>query len=124
MWADGLLGRGLLYASSGRIRKVQAKKLKEARARAKERARRREAEAASRMLQTGDDAGGGGGGGGSKQLHTLTNSWQSTFSGTVSNVSSPGGGAEALFSPKTTVQLRSDYFRRLDILLRRKGGLS
>jgi MFS family permease len=129
MWADGVLGRGLLYASSSRIRKIEAKKVKETRARSKERARRREARAAERMLS-------GEGKAGSKHqqqdnLSALTTSWQSTFSGTgtiashtPSDVSSPGGGGDTLFSPKTTIQLRSDYFRRLDILLRRKGGLS
>lgn len=128
MSADGWLGKGLLYSSSGRIRKIQAKKLKEERARAKERARLRESQAASRMLRDDhvrDVDRRSDSNAGSKQLQKLTNSWQSTFSGTgtMSNLSSPGGEA-GVFSPKTTVQLRSDYFRRLDILLRRKGGLS
>ena len=125
MWGDGVMGKGLLYASAGRIRRIQAKKLKDTRARAKERARRREAAAAERMLRGGDDVEAKSGGGSKQNLQALTTSWQSTFSGgTASDMSSPGSAGEVLFSPKTTVQLRSDYFRRLDILLRRKGGLS
>ncbi len=113
--ADARLGEGLLYSSSGRIRKVQARRVKEKRRAARERARERERAATARMM--GDEE---------AALSSLTTSWQST----VHSLSPPGpggsrgGGPPGLFSPKTDLQLRNDYFRRLDILLRRKGGLS
>ena len=115
MVADASLGDGLLYASSGRIRRVLAKRVKMKRRERKEIRRRKE-----RALL--EDRSG-----------ILEGSWQSTLEGsTISSVGSTEGYGtsgglsprSALLSPRTDKQIKNDYFRRLDILLRRKGGLS
>ena len=66
------MGKGLPAASAGRIRRIQAKKLKDTR-HAKS-GRRREAAAAERMLRGGDDVEAKSGGGSAK-LQALTTSW-------------------------------------------------
>ena len=114
------------YASARKIRRVQAEKLKKERQHYRNYKRKKEREA--RMDRSGY---------GAVKQHdgSVLSSWQSTqesvtpgsaIESTGSPFGSPNGSTSSsvLFSPKTTFELRSTYFRRLDILLRRKGGLS
>jgi MFS family permease len=111
--ADGTMGDGLLYSSSRRIKRILAKRVKMKRRLLKNKRRRKE-------RQLLEDRSGYG-------ATTLTDgrsleaSWQSTTEG-ISN--SPGDDINGLLSPRTATEMRSTYLRKLDILLRRKGGLS
>ena len=115
--ADASLGKGLLYASARTIRRVQAEQLKKERQQHRNYKRRKEREA--RMDRSGY---------GAVKQHdgSVLSSWQSTqeslapgslVESTGSPFGSPNGStaSSVLFSPKTTFEMRSTYFRRLDI---------
>ena len=121
MASDANIGDGLLYASSGRIRRVLAKRVKLKRRERKAKRRRKE-----RALLM--DRSGYGTHKKSDGTNGMTESWQSTIE---SSIGSPNGSLDGdlsprnlLLSPRTATEIKSDYFKRLDILLRRKGGLS